>query len=150
MTGVLDEFKTPLHRDTFDILAGRHIGQGCYRDVWTLRSDDSRVVKFETTAGSFCNVYEHEVWNEVKDDKELRKWFAPVLDISANGIVLVQMRTEPVRKRELPKMVPAFFSDLKTENWGWLDGRYVCHDYGNNAVMRTGLTRRMKAAKWWR
>lgn len=150
MTGMSDIFNAPMHADAFDILAGEWIGQGIHREVWSCAIDASLVVKFETGRGNFANVYEHEVWEEVKDDKELSKWFAPVTLISARGLVLLQKRTEVVRKRELPKMVPAFFCDLKAANWGWYEGRYVCHDYGNNALMRTGLTRRMKAAKWWR
>lgn len=144
-----EDFKTPIHRDTFDILAGQHIGAGSFRDVWTLRCDHSCVLKFETTSGSFYNIYEHELWQEVKDDKVLSQWFAPVLDISANGIVLVQRRTYPVRKEDLPTKVPAFFDDLKANNWGWYEGRVVCHDFGHRSVLRTGLTKRMKTAKWW-
>lgn len=145
---IFEDFKSPIHRDTLDILVQNCIGRGIHREVWSCAIDDSLVVKFETGSGNFANVYEHEVWQEVRDDKELSKWFAPVVAISACGIVMLQRRTEVVRKRELPDRVPAFFCDLKTENWGWYDGRYVCHDYGNNNCTRTGLTRRMKSAKW--
>jgi hypothetical protein len=107
------------------------------------------VVKFESDANDFANIFEMDLWRMVEDDKELSKWFAPCTFLSPNGVVLLQKRTEVVRKSELPKYVPAFFCDLKSDNWGWLDGRYVCHDYGNNAVIRKGLNKRMKLAKWW-
>jgi hypothetical protein len=42
--------------------------------------------------------------------------------------------------------VPSMFTDLKVQNWGMLNGRLVCHDYG---LTCTSLPRSMRAAKWW-
>jgi hypothetical protein len=45
--------------------------------------------------------------------------------------------------------MPAFFTDLKRENFGLLLGRLVCHDYGVNLLMENGMTKRMRKANWW-
>ena len=35
--------------------------------------------------------------------------------------------------------MPSFFADLKRSNWGELDGRPVCHDYGVTQLGTYGL-----------
>ncbi|MCK5639710.1 MAG: hypothetical protein KAJ19_02895, partial [Gammaproteobacteria bacterium] len=73
------------------------------------------------------------------------KWFAPCVEISSCGIVLVQHKTKPLTK--LPTYVPSFFNDLKTNNWGELNGRPVCHDYGIMPMFRIKSAKMVKA-KW--
>lgn len=57
-------------------------------------------------------------------------------------------RAEPVSARDLPRKVPAFFTDLKAENWGRIDGRFVCVDYGLHLLHEHGMTSRMRSVRW--
>lgn len=44
--------------------------------------------------------------------------------------------------------MPSFFSDLKYQNFGVLDGHLVAHDYGYSNILSQGLTKRMRKAVW--
>ncbi len=142
-----EHFKTTLARDVYGLLVGDYIDKGAHRSVYTHASLSDAVVKFENRERSFCNVYEHQVWNRIKDT-EFAKWFAPVIDISANGVVLIMRRTTKVEARDLPTHVPAFFTDLQPCNFGWMDGRIVCHDYGWHRLIERGMTKKMRRATW--
>ena len=142
-----EHFKTTLGRDVFGMLVGDRIGTGTTREVYCHALHADCVVKIENGAQSFFNVYEHQIWERVKDT-DLADWFAPVLHISPSGTVLIMRRTEPVREQDLPDRVPAFFTDLKAENFGWLEGRIVCHDYGHHRFIERGMTRKMRKASW--
>lgn len=133
--------------DLFDILLGKKIGNGAGREVYEHRLDSSLVVKVENSAGSFQNIVESKIWWEVSDSP-YAKWFAPVVAISANGAVLVMKKAEPARKHEYPKKIPAFFTDLKRQNFGLLNGKFVCVDYGSS-ILSYGFTKKLKQAKWW-
>lgn len=134
-------------RDVFDLVFGEYLGRGQFREVFAYEPDPNWVVKVEDNRCSFSNVREHDIWCSVRDTA-LAKWFAPIHKISASGILLVQARTKPPRLEELPRQVPAFFTDLKASNWGWYDGRIVCHDYGNHLMLEKGMTARMRKADW--
>src|SRR6185437_13604034 len=140
-------FKTTLSRDVSDMILGAHIATGATRMVYAHATQSDAVVKLENIANSFCNIYEEQVWYHVKDT-EFAQWFAPVLRISPNGTVLVMRRTMPVSINDLPKHVPAFFTDLKAENFGRMDGRIVCHDYGFHRFIERGMTKKMRLANW--
>lgn len=117
-------------------LIGEKIGSGCTRVVYECRFDSSLVVKIETP-GSFDNVIEWKVWQEVKHDEDVRQWLAPCVGISPGGRVLIMKRTEKVMLAELQLFlakVPRFFHDVHENNWGKLDKTYVCHDYAFNDV----------------
>lgn len=143
-----DHFRTTVSRDLSRLVVGQLIGSGVFRQVFEWLPDQSLVVKVENGAQSFANVIESEVWSRVKDTKFAR-WFAPVIQISDNGSVILQARTEAIRQSELPDRVPAFFTDLHARNWGLLDGRPVCHDYGLNLLMENGMTQRMQKVNWY-
>lgn len=133
--------------ELFDFVAGELLGQGQYREVYAVRGDPTRVLKVEREARAFHNIKEYHVWQEVCEWEKGRKWLAPVFDISAHGKYLVQARTVPVLARDLPKLIPAFFTDTKHQNWGRLpDGRVVCHDFGS---MRLTLKAHLVKADWW-
>lgn len=143
-------FSSSLAMDVAGMALGEHIGDGETRNVFEWLPRRGTVAKLENGAQSFHNITEHALWNEVKDT-HLAKWFAPVVSISASGIVLLQERTRPIKAEEshlLPKRVPSFMQDLKPENWGWWRGRIVCHDYANNAVLRNGLISSTRKADW--
>jgi hypothetical protein len=143
-----DNFTTTAARDVADMVLGECLGYGTTRAVYVHAMDEHKIVKVENGAHSFCNVYEHEVWDHVKDT-EFAKWFAPVEYISPTGIVLVMRRTESVPSSLLPKEIPAFFDDIKPENFGMLDGRFVCHDYAYHRFIERGMTRKMRKIKGW-
>lgn len=136
-----------LTRDLFNLFVGEQIGRGCGRTVFSLGLNPDFVAKIECEAGSFQNILEHQVWQAVEYTKFAR-WFAPIREISANGTILIQKRTEPIPRDRLPEKVPSFFTDLKPENWGLIDGKPVCHDYGFHLMLERGMTSRMKKADW--
>jgi hypothetical protein len=131
--------------DGFQLLCGRHIGKGAFRNVFECGFDPSLVVKVESEQRSFSNVMEWEVWHSVVET-EFEKWFAPVVQISPNGSVLLQRRTTPVLK--WPERIPSFFTDIKRANFGMFNGNFVCHDYGLNMLIERGLTRRLSKVNW--
>lgn len=124
--------------DALKMLIGEHLGNGQFRRVHVLLQDQSKVLKIETGSGSFENVAEWDVWNNVKKSK-WAKWFAPVYDISPWGSCLIQARCQPLKTR--PSRVPDFFCDLKDINWGILNGRVVCFDYGHHKFFDNGIRR---------
>ena len=140
-------FRTTVAKDLSRLAVGDLLGAGQFREVFEWLPDPSMVVKIEDRAKSFSNVHEELVWQRVRGT-EFAKWFAPVHAISDNGTVLLMERTGPLLPRELPKQVPAFFTDLKLSNWGRLNGRVVCHDYGIHLLIEKGLTKRMRRADW--
>lgn len=143
-----DWFKdNTLVRDLFDITAGEWIGRGAGREVWTFAPDPAYVIKFETATKSFQNVAEWSTWDWVRATP-FEKWFAPCKSISACGTILIQRRVEPIRDAERPKRLPAFLCDLKRENFGMLDGRVVCADYGMIPSSIRHQSRKLVPAKW--
>lgn len=137
-----------IHKEAFNLLATELIGSGSARMVYSCALRPDCVVKVEEGSKSFQNITEWQTWQEVKDTPQA-KWFAPCVEISPSGSVLVMRRTDPVPKGQLPRRVPAFFTDLKRTNFGLLDGRFVCHDYGVNNLTAQGLLAGMAKATWW-
>ncbi|ARK07462.1 hypothetical protein LAV_00062 [Sphingobium phage Lacusarx] len=125
---------------------GERLGKGSYRKVYLLRHDENRVVKVEDRGAEFCNITEFKVWSEVKDTP-IEHWFAPCHYIDAMGICLIQDRTKPFEtdkefKAEVEKIggkLPAFFDDIHFGNFGMLNGRLVCHDYGFNHFLKEAV-----------
>lgn len=146
---VWGHFGNNISRDLLDMCVGRKVGTGMSREVFEFGPDPSLVIKFETTAGYFQNAFEFEIWSTVKDT-EAAKWFAPVLRISDNGKVLIMKKTEPLGLNEAPAKMPHFFTDLKIQNFGWLDGQLVAHDYGINFLIEKGTSGRLVKADWWK
>ena len=145
--GLMKLFETSTSRDFFNLLTGRSLGTGAYREVFELRLNPEYVVKMDyTTNDAFSNVKEWLFWEAYKEDKKVSEWLAPCVSISSCGICLIQKRTEPARRSDLPDKVPGFCTDLKIENWGLLDGKPVMHDYGS---MILTVSSRLKKAEWW-
>jgi hypothetical protein len=119
-----------LYEDLAMFTCGQYLGGGIGREVFVLRTDETKVIKFASSFGN-QNVIEYELWQIIESDKDLKPWFAPVHGISGHGQWMIQSRTHPIELKDCPKKVPAIFTDIKAENWGWLDGRPVCHDYGS-------------------
>lgn len=118
------------------LMCGECLGSGCSREVFVFRLDPTKVIKVEMWAGMFHNVTEWHVWQEVKGTR-WEKWFAPCWNISPCGTILLQERTSPLQSA--PKRIPSFFTDVGSSNWGTLEGRPVCHDYGYNDLLTGGF-----------
>ena len=112
--------------------------QGVYRHVYFSQHMTNVVFKLEVHGKMFCNVQEWKTWIEVQDTK-WSGYFAPCIDISGNGNVLIMARTEPLKEFPKDLLLPDFFSDVKVENFGRLKGRIVCHDYGGSKIFEKGL-----------
>lgn len=124
------------------------IGCGMTRSVFPITTMPGYVAKIEENPKDhFQNVIEWETWNRMKGTS-VEKWFAPCHSISADGRILIMARTK--RPESLPKRVPAFFTDLKAENWGVYKNRLVCHDYAKTKLMESGTTTSMLRVVKWR
>lgn len=80
---------------------------------------------------------EFMLWDEVRGLKNnlawVEDWFAPILFMSPNAKILCMQKTSQYpknKKLERPKEIPAFFTDIKWNNFGWIGSKFVCHDYG--------------------
>ena len=137
-----------MHREAFNLLCNQKIGGGMSRVVFNSELLPDCVVKVESGGGCFQNVIEWETWQRVRDT-EHSIWFAPCRWISPNGSILIMEKTEPIAKSAYPEKMPIFFTDFKYLNYGFYDGRVVCHDYGTSLIFEHGMTKRLKKADWW-
>lgn len=134
--------------DAFNLLCDKKIGEGIHRDVFTCRINDALVVKVETDGPFryFANVMEMKFWSEHADHTAVAQWLAPCEYMSPDGLVMLQRRVEPLRRSDvLPEKLPTFLTDIKRENFGWLDGKIVCVDY---AMHLDHPNTRLKKVKW--
>lgn len=122
--------------DLITSLIGEKIGAGLYRSVYQHNWDKNWVIKIEPNSTD-CNVTEFMLWDEVQglcgDLEWVRNWFTPIYWMSPNGKILCMQKTTEYpknKKLERPREIPYFFSDVKWDNFGWLENRFVCHDYG--------------------
>jgi hypothetical protein len=129
-----------------NLFVGKRIGRGAFRRVYAV--DKYRVLKVEYTGREFCNMMEAKVWHYVRDTP-LEDWFAPVLEIEPMGVAMLQSRTQPFDseadfKKALEEtrggILPLFFDDVHYGNFGMLDGRVVCHDYGFNHFLKSAVS----------
>lgn len=146
------------HQEAFDLLCGKLLGRGMSRNVFECKLLPDCVVKVENDEGFFQNIKEWETWQRIKYTKH-SAWFAECSWISGNGQILIMEKTVPCYPKDLPEMVPAYLTDLKSENFGMsqlkdpktgeVTNRFVCHDYGSTLLMEKGMTSKMKKADWW-
>jgi len=117
--------------DCFNMLCGDRIGQGVHRTVYACKIRPDLVVKVENQEMRyFANVMEDKFWTDHVHRKEVSKWLAPIEFLSPDGRLLLMKRVRPLHETDkLPDRLPGFLTDLKRENFGWLDGRLVCVDY---------------------
>ncbi len=125
-------------REVVRVLLGKQLGSGAFRTVFENKFDPTTVVKIETGGQNFYNIREWEFWKDCSHVKDVARWLAPCVDISPCGFALVMRRTTPVPKHRLPAKLPEFLTDFKEENFGILNGKFVCHDYGHH-ITRAGL-----------
>lgn len=149
------------------LLLGERLGYGQNRIVYECGFDPSLVVKVELGTTHRQNFAEWQLWTVVSEAatdsegdarrrfKELQRWLCPVVRLSEYGGFLVMRRTQPIPEAKLPKRMPAPLFDFKPANFGLLDGRVVCHDYGivagvllNNCLCGKGPSLAMKLVHW--
>lgn len=129
-----------------DLFVGKKIGGGASRRVYEMLGHTDKVIKIEHTGWSFHNQCEWNIWREVKD-WPISDWFAKCIDIDAIGNCLVQERTQPfysdrefrdALRKTRGGILPEVFSDTHYANFGLVDDRVVCHDYGYNKFLYFG------------
>lgn len=147
MTELATYFNNAISRDLFQLCTGAKLADGSTRTVFKLALNPSQVLKYETVAGRFQNIMEWETWQMVRWTK-FAKWFAPCHHISDCGTILIQEYCRDLTNDEIPEELPAFFTDIKRENFGMHGGNVVCRDYGLSLLMDRGLTNKMKKAEW--
>lgn len=134
----LYDYGAPIKNSILGMFVKDVIGSGASRDVYSLEQHDDLVMKVERTGKTFHNQTEWLIWKEMKQ-WPISDWFAPCVDIDGYGNVLFQKRTQPFDsdkefKSALTKtrgaVIPNVFQDIHYANFGMLDGRVVCHDYG--------------------
>lgn len=131
-------------------ICGEKIGCGMYRDTYLLKSNPDYVVKIERnmSKAAFCNVTEWRNYIENREWKWLAEWLAPCEMISIDGIVLIQQRVRYKTRKDYPKHIPACFTDMKLDNFGWIGDKFVCCDYAT-LLFYCGQRNKMRYAKWF-
>lgn len=141
--------------DLFDFMCGKNVGNGNYRSVYECGFDSTLVVKIEKCSApdksfGFYNVAEWDVWHNInRRYKEYAKFLAPCIRISQCGRLLLQQKTIPVLREDLPKKIPYFLADTKIENWGKIGKKIVCHDYANHYLFSEIKKKGFVKPTWW-
>lgn len=136
-----------VYQDAFNLLCGEKIGEGIHREVFECKIRPDLVVKVENSDFRyFANVMEQKFWDDHSSCEKISKWLAPCEYLSPDGRILLQRRAQPARREDLPEKLPAFLCDTKIANYGIIDGRLVCVDYG---MFLTSASARLVKANWW-
>lgn len=137
-------------QDAFNLLCDDFVARGTYRDVYTCRLNPDWVVKVEIDKGdwrSFSNVFEHKFWEENRFYAKVADWLAPCHFLSPDGRILIQSKARIAKESDnLPEAIPAFFTDLKPSNFGWIGDKFVCVDY---AFQLSSLNVKPKRVPHW-
>lgn len=133
-------------------ICGERIGWGMHRVVYEYKHNPNYVVKIEYSLKDkeFANITEYRNW-EYNKESPLGKWLAPVIFITKNGKISIQRKIEHGFVNKYPKTIPVVFTDLKKQNYGWMDGRFVCCDYAyivlDYLIIKKEIQHRI--VKWW-
>lgn len=134
------------YEEFFNLICGELLGEGIHRKVFECRIDPTIVIKIEQDHSTFANIREWQAWTDCQYYKPVADWLAPCVDISPNGTVMFQKRIASLsRNDKLPEQLPRFLTDVKPQNFGWLDGRIVCHDYPQ---MITTASTKLRKVEW--
>lgn len=146
---VASDWSLTVLSDFARLFCGDRLGEGIGREVYALATDPSKVVKVERGEGSFQNVIEWETWGDLKGTRHA-KHLAPCHWISPCGIVLIQTRVQPLTPEHEKARLPSFLCDFKRTNYGVLNGRVVCCDYGTNLLLNHGaFASKLAKPRWW-
>lgn len=137
------------YEDLKRLFLGEELGCGIHRRVHLYKVEPTFVIKCAIDCPNI-NVLEEEIWQMVKSTN-IKKWFAPIYQISPCGMFLIQKRAEVRPKSQYPKYIPNFFGDCKYSNFGWIDDQFVCVDYAGfiSSSMTHKWTGKLKKADWW-
>lgn len=138
----------PAFEDAFNLLCGKQLGGGIHRDVFECRLRPELVVKVERENDwrYFANVQEMKLWSDNQHYDKVARWLAPCDYMSPDGSILLQRKVNICNSFDtLPNELPSFLTDLKPENFGWLEGRFVCVDY---AMTLDSPNLRLKKVNW--
>lgn len=127
-----------LSYDMVDIMCGDFVGEGCSRIVYDCPLCPGFVVKIEVSKNTHHNMLEYYMWTSVVDQPEVSKWLAPVGWMSANGRIMLQKKVTHINdnnRKLIPEKVPAFMTDMKDSNYGFIGKQFVCFDYAFSLEM---------------
>ncbi len=114
------------------LFLGKKLGLGHRREVYELKIDNTKVVKYDYDGGR-ANFSEWNTWENVQnwtgDLKKYKEWLCPCRWISPDGTFMIVDKVEPLPKSRIPKKVPSFLTDHKPDNFGLLNNKVVCIDY---------------------
>jgi hypothetical protein len=130
-------------------LCGQYKDHGSSRDVYQCKMHHDFVVKVQYN-GKFDNVLEHEIWGAIQYADWWAEWFAECVFISKTGKILIQQKIilKP-SKKDYPKKIPRFFTDIKIDNYGFVGDQLKCCDYAHVLGMLTGcMDKKMRRATW--
>lgn len=88
--------------------------------------------------GWMANIHEKKTWKVFNspeiEDTSVKDRICPVLKSYLKGFIIVMPRCIPVRKEDFPDENPYIdinlWGDYKMDNYGMLNGKMVCLDYG--------------------
>ena len=131
------------------LLIGKKIGTGMHRTTYECRLNHKWVVKIadDERMGRGANCLEYKIWQEIQYTSEAKR-FAPCLDISEGGKYLLQERAELGRKKDYPAKIPAYFTDIKMSNFGFIGKNFVCVDYGSLLIWKEIGGKKLKKVIW--
>lgn len=115
-------------------LLGMKLGEGSTRVVFALPHFPEAVAKFESSlVGGLnnANIAEFKYWKSATGTSA-ESWLAPCLAVDDGGFLLLQARTGRIDGRSWPRLfrsTPPLLHEPSPGNWGWYQGRLVCHDY---------------------
>lgn len=137
--------------DLLDLLCGNFVGEGNSRIVFDCPLKPGWVTKIVKNADCHDNILEHELWVSVCNAPELAKWLAPAGWLSANGRVMLQRKVARVtdsNKKKIPEKIPAFLTDVKFDNFGFIGNQFVSVDYAFSvSICANALKTKMKPFK---
>lgn len=130
-------------------LCGELLGSGVYRDVYVFKQSPKHVIKIEAdmSKANFANVTEWRNYIDLKERHWFSKFLAPCEIINQTGEVLIQQRVTHKEKKDYPKKIPIYFTDIKRTNFGWIGNQFVCCDY---SFLRQPLKsgKQLRKANW--
>lgn len=142
-----EDIKIELFDELSEMILGDKLGSGYSRTVFEYAQNADFVVKVaESPAGRRNNILEQHIWSQVQY-MDLAKWFAPVNFISSGGNILLMERAKFPSADKYPKEIPHFFTDLKYDNYGFIDKQFVSVDYAG-LIITAGISNRMKKVDW--
>lgn len=113
---------------------GNSLGSGISRHIFDHPSDPTKVIKIEHPNNYYQNVREWQIWQDFGSDPKIARWLAPCHSISYAGTFLVMEKAFDIQPDQVPKTLPKFLTDHKSDNFGVIGmgrkKRVVCRDYG--------------------